>query len=103
MLKKKLKFQNQRQEQDKNKSVSMSYTTDVSQNTSQGSMLSQATSINESNIDGEEQIVSRYCDFEILSKKWGIPDVEQVRSMLRFILTKKFVSEAEVNAIKKKR
>jgi hypothetical protein len=81
----------------------MSYTTDVSQNTSQGSMLSEATSINESNIDGEEQIVSKYCDFEVLSKKWGISDVEQVRSMLRLILTRKFVSEAEVNAIKKKR
>lgn len=53
----------------------MSYTADASQNTSQGSFLSEATSINESNIDGEEQIVARYCDFEALSKKWGITDV----------------------------
>lgn len=30
----------------------MSYTTDVSQNTSQGSMLSEATSMNESNVYG---------------------------------------------------
>jgi len=35
-----------------NKSVSMSYTSEASQNTSQGSMMSEATSMNESNIDG---------------------------------------------------
>lgn len=52
MMKKKLKFADAREEQDKNKSVSMSYTSEASQNTSQGSMLSEATSLNESNIDG---------------------------------------------------
>jgi hypothetical protein len=42
----------------------MSYTSEASQNTSQGSMMSEATSMNESNIDGESQIVGKYCDFE---------------------------------------
>ena len=81
----------------------MSYTSEASQNTSQGSMLSEATSVNESNIDGEEQIVTRYCDFEALSKKWGLTDVDEVKTMLRLLLARKFVSDAELNAIKKKR
>lgn len=83
--------------------MSASYASEASQNTSQGSMLSEATSVNESKIDGEEEIVGRYCDFEALSKKWGLTDVEQIRSMIRLIMTKKFVYEAETNAIKKKR
>ena len=66
-------------------------------------MLSEATSVNESNIDGEEQIVTRYCDFEALSKKWGLTDVDEVKTMLRLLLARKFVSDAELNAIKKKR
>lgn len=81
----------------------MSYTSQASQNTSQGSMLSEATSVNESNIDGEQQIVTRYCDFEALSKKWGLTDVDEVKTMLRLLLARKFVSDAELNAIKKKR
>lgn len=59
MMKKKMNFENQRQEQEsisinylENKSVSMSCTSEVSQNVSQGSMLSEATSVNESHIDG---------------------------------------------------
>jgi|JI9StandDraft_2_1071091.scaffolds.fasta_scaffold185100_1 hypothetical protein len=41
----------------------MSCTSEVSQNTSQGSMLSEATSVNESNIDGELEIVAKFSDF----------------------------------------
>jgi len=41
----------------------MSYTSETSQNTSQGSMLSEATSVNESNIDGEQEVLSKFCDF----------------------------------------
>lgn len=41
-----------------------------SQNTSQNSMLSEATSLNESKAFGEDQVVGKYCDFEALKKKW---------------------------------
>lgn len=41
----------------------MSYTSETSQNTSQGSMLSEATSVNESNMDGEQEILAKFCDF----------------------------------------
>jgi hypothetical protein len=41
----------------------MSCTSEVSQNTSQGSMLSEATSVNESHIDGELEIVAKFSDF----------------------------------------
>lgn len=109
MMKKKMNFENQRQEQEstiftylENKSVSMSCTSEVSQNVSQGSMLSEATSVNESNIDGEQEVVAKFCDFENLSKKWGATDVEQVKYLLRVILTRKFVADAGLNAIKKK-
>lgn len=81
----------------------MSYTSEASQNTSQGSMMSEATSMNESNIDGQSQIVSKYCDFEELAKKWGVSDIEDVKKLLRFILTRRIVSEAELNAVKKKK
>ena len=71
----------------------MSYTaSDLSQNTSQGSYLSEATSINDSNIDGEEQLLNKFCDFDELGKKWGLENVEQVKQMLRFTLTRKYVS-----------
>jgi hypothetical protein len=84
-----------------NKSVSASMTSEVSQNTSQGSFLSEATSINESNIDGEQELVAKFSDFENLSKKWGTSDVDQVKYLLRVILTRKYVSEAGLNAVKK--
>lgn len=45
------------------------------QNTSQNSMLSEATSLNESNIFGEDQVVGKFCDFEELKKKWKAQDV----------------------------
>ena len=47
-----------------NKSVSMSFGSESgSQSMSQNSMLSEATSLNESNMFGEDQIVNKYCDF----------------------------------------
>ena len=79
----------------------MSYTSETSQNTSQGSVLSEATSVNESNIDGEQEVLSKFCDFQSLSKKWGVSDVQHVKYLLRLILTRKFVSEAELNKVKK--
>lgn len=76
MMKKKLKFDEQRQEQEHNKSVSMSFASESgTQNTSQNSMLSEATSLNESNIFGEDQVVGKFCDFEELKKKWKAQDV----------------------------
>ena len=80
----------------------MSFSSEVSQNTSQNSMLSEATSLNESNIFGEDQVVDKYCDFEALRKKWKVDDVTEVRNILRRILTKQVVSEAELEAVKKK-
>lgn len=41
----------------------MSYTSEASQNTSQGSMLSEATSLNQSNIDGEQELLEKFSDF----------------------------------------
>lgn len=83
--------------------MSVSMTSEVSQNTSQGSFLSEATTINESNIDGEQELVAKFSDFENLSKKWGTSDVNQVKYLLRVILTRKYVSEAGLNAVKKKK
>jgi len=54
-------------------------------------------------MEGEEEIVAKYCDFEVLAKKWGVSDVEQVKTMIRFIMTRKFVTDAETIAIKKRR
>ena len=53
----------------------MSYTTDASQSVSQGSMLSEATSLNESNLEGEDQAIIRFCDYEALKKKWRVDDI----------------------------
>ena len=73
------------------------------QNTSQNSMLSEATSLNESNIFGEDQVVGKYCDFEALRKKWKADDIQEVREILRRILTKQIVSDAELRAVKKRK
>jgi len=35
-------------------------------------MLSEATSLNESNMFGEDHVVDKYCDFESLKKKWRL-------------------------------
>lgn len=43
---------------------------------SQNSMLSEATSLNESKGFGEEAVVGKYCDFQALKKKWKCEDVE---------------------------
>jgi hypothetical protein len=75
----------------------------VSQNTSQGSFLSEATSLNTSNVDGEEELIAKFSDFDNLSKKWAVTDVDQVKYLLRLMLTRKYVSEASVNAIKKQK
>ena len=48
--------------------------------------------MNESNVYGEEQLVADYCDFDTLTKKWGLQNVEEVKKMLRFMLTRKVVS-----------
>ena len=63
-----------------------------SQSMTQNSMLSQATSLNESNIFGEDQVMNKYCDFETLKKKWRLDDIEDVRNMIRRVLTKQIVS-----------
>lgn len=74
-----------------------------SNNTSQNSMMSEATSLNESNIFGEDQVVSKYCDFEELRKKWKLEDIQEVKEMLRRTLTRQVVSDAEVQAVKKRK
>ena len=81
----------------------MSYTAsgDFSQNTSQGSYLSEATSIAGSSVDGEEQLLTKFCDFDELAKKWGLTGVQEVKEMLRLTLTRKYVSEAGRDKIKK--
>ena len=81
----------------------MSMTSEVSQNTSQGSFLSEATSLNTSNVDGQEELIAKFSDFDNLSKKWGVSDVQQVKYLLRLMLTRKYVAEAEANAVKKKK
>lgn len=41
-----------------------------SQNTSQNSMLSEATSVGNSRELDEDKVIGKYCDFEALKKKW---------------------------------
>ena len=48
--------------------------------------------MNESNIFGEDQVMNKYCDFETLKKKWRLDDIEDVRNMIRRVLTKQIVS-----------
>ena len=87
-----------------NKSVSMSFGSESgSQSMTQNSMLSEATSLNSSNVFGEDEVVGKYCDFEALRKKWKLEDIEEVRNMLRRMLTRQVVSEAEVEATKKRK
>ena len=74
-----------------------------SQSMSQNSMLSEATSLNSSNMFGEDEVVNKYCDFEVLKKKWKLEDVEEVRNMIRRLLTRQIVSEAELEAVKKRK
>ena len=45
--------------------------------------------------------MGKYCDFEQLQKKWRLQDIEEVKQMIRRILTKEKVSEAEHQGIKK--
>lgn len=59
--------------------------------------------MNDSNIDGEEQLLSKFCDFEAMAKKWGVEGVQEVKYLLRLSLTRKYVAEAEANAVKKRR
>lgn len=65
--------------------------------------MSEATSLNESNIFGEEQVVNKFCNFEELKKKWKVEDIEEVREILRRVLTRKIVSDAELEAVKKRK
>ena len=85
-----------------NKSVSQSFASEVSQNTSQNSMLSEATSLDHSNIFGEDKVVEQFWDFDQLKKKWKLNDVEAVKDMIRRMLTKKVVFDAELEAVKKR-
>ncbi len=48
---------------------------DTSQNTSQNSMLSEATSLNQSNMFGEDEVVAKFWDFDELKKKWKLDDL----------------------------
>ena len=86
-----------------NKSVSQSFASEVSQNTSQNSMLSEATSLDHSNIFGEDKVVEQFWDFDQLKKKWKLNDVEAVKDMIRRMLTKKVVFDAELEAVKKRK
>ena len=52
---------------------------------------------------GEDQVVNKYCDFEALKKKWRLDDVEEVRQMIRRVLTKQIVFQAEIDAVKKRK
>ena len=65
-----------------------------SQNTSQNSMLSEATSINDSKALGEDKVVGKYCDFEALKKKWKCQDIEEVKQIIRRVLTNDMVRDA---------
>ena len=85
-----------------NKSVSQSFASEASQNTSQNSMLSEATSLDHSNIFGEDKVVEQFWDFDQLKKKWKLNDVEAVKDMIRRMLTKKVVFDAELEAVKKR-
>lgn len=38
-------------------------------------MLSEVTSLNQSNIFGEDQIVEKFWDFDELKKKWKLEDI----------------------------
>lgn len=58
-----------------NKSVTQSFISDTSQNTSQNSMLSEATSLNQSNMFGEDEVVAKFWDFDELKKKWKLDDI----------------------------
>ena len=86
-----------------NKSVSQSFASEASQNTSQNSMLSEATSLDHSNIFGEDKVVEQFWDFDQLKKKWKLNDVEAVKDMIRRMLTKKVVFDAELEAVKKRK
>lgn len=66
-------------------------------------MLSEATSLNESNMFGEDQVVGKYCDFAALKKKWRVEDIEDVKRLLRLSLTRQIVSDAELRAVKKRK
>ncbi len=41
---------------------------------------------------GEDHVFDKYCDFQALKKKWKLEDVEDVRQMVRRILTRQIVS-----------
>lgn len=79
-----------------NKSVSQSFASESSQNTSQNSMISEVTSLNMSKSFGEDKIVEQFWDFEHLKKKWKLVDIEAVKDMIRRIMTKKVVFDAEL-------
>ena len=66
-------------------------------------MLSEATSLNESNVFGEDQVVGKFCDFQALKKKWRVEDIEDVKQILRLTLTRQIVSDAELRAVKKRK
>ena len=69
---------------------------------SQNSMLSEATSLNESKGFGEEAVVGKYCDFEALKKKWRCQDVQEVKQIIRRVLTNQILSNAEVQAVRRR-
>ena len=55
-------------------------------------MLSESTSINDSKALGEDKVVGKYCDFEALKKKWKCEDIEEVKEIIRRVLTNDMVS-----------
>ena len=79
----------------------MSFTSEQSGNVSQGSMMSDVSNA-DSKMGGEGSVVAKYCDFEALKKKWRLEDVEEVKEMIRRVLTRQIVSDAELEAVKKR-
>ncbi len=47
--------------------------------------------------------MEQFWDFEQLKKKWKLEDVEAVRDMIRRVLTKKVVFDAELQAVKQRK
>lgn len=81
----------------------MSFGSDAgNQSNNQNSVLS-VQSLNSTNAFGEDKIVEKYCNFEALRKKWKLEDIEEVRYMIRRILTKQLVSDAELEGVKKRK
>ena len=71
-------------------------------NTSQQSLISDASGMEGSRIEGENAVINKYCDMVALQKKWNKKSIDEVKYVIRRAVMNKVMLEAQKKAVKDK-